>query len=122
MQFGPSRGPALVRLCEATKQPLPDSVLLKWTQPLRSLEALPVCGSMGVDRFNADPQRAAPGGKALGGAGTADRGATRLGLLAPRSCNACAPTAQGFKVGAQLRLWRGSGEVRPGAATSIGGA
>lgn len=41
----------------AMRDVLPDSVLLKWTQPLKSLEALLVCVSMGVDRFNADPKK-----------------------------------------------------------------
>ena len=42
---------------EAMKDALPDSVLLKWTQELKSLEALLVCVSMGLDRFNADPKK-----------------------------------------------------------------
>ena len=40
---------------EAMRDALPVSVLLKWTQPLKSLEALLVCVSMGLNRFNAEP-------------------------------------------------------------------
>lgn len=39
---------------EAMRHALPAEVLLKWTQPLRSVEMMLVCLSLGVDRFNGD--------------------------------------------------------------------
>src|SRR6476661_4093813 len=39
---------------EAMRQALPPAVLLKWTQPVRSIEMMLVCMALGVDRFNGD--------------------------------------------------------------------
>ena len=39
---------------EAMRDALPTDVLLKWTQPVRSVEMLLVCMALGVNRFNAD--------------------------------------------------------------------
>lgn len=38
------------------REALGPDVLLKWTHPLRSIEAILVCIAEGVDRFNGDPQ------------------------------------------------------------------
>ena len=58
VQCGAIHGDPPSFMCvEVMKDALPDSVLLKWTQPLKSLEALLVCVSMGLDRFNADPKK-----------------------------------------------------------------
>lgn len=40
---------------EAMRAALPADVLLKWTQPLRSVETMLVCIALGVDRFNGEP-------------------------------------------------------------------
>lgn len=39
---------------EAMRHALPDEVLLKWTQPVRSVEMMLVCMALGVNRFNGD--------------------------------------------------------------------
>jgi deoxyribose-phosphate aldolase len=39
---------------EAMRLALPPDVLLKWTQPLRSIEMMLVCMALGVNRFNGD--------------------------------------------------------------------
>ena len=58
MQCGGLHGEPPSFVCvQAMRDVVPDSVLLKWTQPVKSLEALLVCVSMGVDRFNADPAK-----------------------------------------------------------------
>ena len=40
---------------EAMRAALPAEVLLKWTQPVRSVETMLVCIALGVDRFNGEP-------------------------------------------------------------------
>jgi deoxyribose-phosphate aldolase len=39
---------------EAMRHALPTGVLLKWTQPVRSVEMMLVCMALGVNRFNGD--------------------------------------------------------------------
>jgi deoxyribose-phosphate aldolase len=39
---------------EAMRHAMPNDVLLKWTQPLRSVEMMLVCMALGVNRFNGD--------------------------------------------------------------------
>jgi deoxyribose-phosphate aldolase len=40
---------------EAMRAALPAHVLLKWTQPVRSVETMLLCIALGVDRFNGEP-------------------------------------------------------------------
>jgi deoxyribose-phosphate aldolase len=40
---------------EVMRSAMPRSVLLKWTQPVRSVQAMLVSLAVGVDRFNGDP-------------------------------------------------------------------
>jgi len=40
---------------ETMRAALTSEVKLKWTHPVRSVEALLVCMALGVDRFNGDP-------------------------------------------------------------------
>lgn len=40
---------------EVMRSAMPRNVLLKWTQPVRSIQALLVSIAVGVDRFNGDP-------------------------------------------------------------------
>jgi deoxyribose-phosphate aldolase len=61
-----ARGPALVQggsfrgdrvtvsQIEGMRDALPAKVLLKWAQPLRSVEMMLICMAMGVSRFNGD--------------------------------------------------------------------
>lgn len=42
---------------QAMRDALPQWVLLKWSQEMKSLAALLVCISMGLDRFNTDPKK-----------------------------------------------------------------
>ena len=54
---------------EGMRSALPDGVLLKWTQPVKSLAALLVCVGLGVDRFNGDPSQLIISAKRAGGLG-----------------------------------------------------
>lgn len=45
---------ATFRQVETMRESLPGDVLLKWTQPVRSVEMMLVCMGLGVDRFNGD--------------------------------------------------------------------
>ncbi|KRF22692.1 hypothetical protein ASG95_08940 [Phycicoccus sp. Soil803] len=55
VQGGSFRGDrATFSQIEAMRHCLPDRVLLKWTQPLRSVEMMLVSMALGVDRFNGD--------------------------------------------------------------------
>ena len=45
---------ATFRQVETMREALPSEVLLKWTQPVRSVEMMLVCMALGVDRFNGD--------------------------------------------------------------------
>jgi deoxyribose-phosphate aldolase len=42
---------------EAIRASVPPHVLVKWTEPIRSLSTLLLCLSMGVDRFNCDVEQ-----------------------------------------------------------------
>jgi deoxyribose-phosphate aldolase len=55
VQGGSFRGDrATCSLIEAMRSTLPFPVLLKWTQPVRSVEMMLVCMALGVNRFNGD--------------------------------------------------------------------
>lgn len=55
VQGGSFRGDrATFSQIEAMRHALPAEVLLKWTQPLRSVEMMLVCMASGVNRFNGD--------------------------------------------------------------------
>ena len=55
VQGGSFRGDrATFSQIEAMRHTLPAAVLLKWTQPLRSVEMMLVCMALGVNRFNGD--------------------------------------------------------------------
>lgn len=55
VQGGSFRGDrATFSQIEAMRSTLPFPVLLKWTQPIRSVEMMLVCMALGVNRFNGD--------------------------------------------------------------------
>jgi deoxyribose-phosphate aldolase len=55
VQGGSFRGDrATFTQIEAMRDALPVAVLLKWTQPVRSVEMMLVAMALGVDRFNGD--------------------------------------------------------------------